>query len=100
MQEENNSLLKNDTWDLVLLIKGHKLFHCKWLYKTKFLIDESVDNFKSTLFPKVSQRLKVLITQKIFPLLQRRIQFRLVLSLIDSQGTSMEVKITFLHGNL
>ena len=33
MKEEYNSLLSNDTWDLVTLSKGKKLVICKWVYK-------------------------------------------------------------------
>ena len=32
MEEEYNSLMKNDTWDLVPLPKGRKLVWCKWIY--------------------------------------------------------------------
>ena len=32
MKDEHNSLLKNDTWDLVPLPKGRKLVQCKWVY--------------------------------------------------------------------
>jgi hypothetical protein len=32
MKEEYNSLLANDTWALVPLFEGKKLFRCKWFY--------------------------------------------------------------------
>ena len=35
MQEEIKSLHKNDTWDLVRLLKGKKTVHCKWVFKRK-----------------------------------------------------------------
>jgi hypothetical protein len=34
MKEEYNSLLANDTRDLVPLPKGRKLVRCKWVYRT------------------------------------------------------------------
>jgi hypothetical protein len=35
MQEEYNSLLKNQTWDLVLLPSDRNFFKCMWVYRTK-----------------------------------------------------------------
>jgi hypothetical protein len=35
MQEEYNSLLENQTWDLVPLPSGRKLVRCRWVYRTK-----------------------------------------------------------------
>ena len=35
MQEEMESLQKNRTWDLVKLLKGKKVVHCKWVFKKK-----------------------------------------------------------------
>lgn len=35
LNEEMDSLYKNDTWVLVNKTKNHKLVDCKWLYKVK-----------------------------------------------------------------
>ncbi|CAD6245155.1 unnamed protein product [Miscanthus lutarioriparius] len=35
MQEEMQSLEKNDTWDVVCLPKHKKVIHCKWIFKRK-----------------------------------------------------------------
>ena len=35
MDEEYNSLIENQTWDLVLLPSIHKIVRCKWVYQTK-----------------------------------------------------------------
>ena len=35
MQEEMESLHKNNTWDLIRLPKGKKAIHCKWVFKRK-----------------------------------------------------------------
>jgi hypothetical protein len=34
MNEEYHSLMGNDTWDTLPLLKGRKLIRCKWLYKS------------------------------------------------------------------
>jgi hypothetical protein len=35
MQEEYNSLLKNQTLDLVMLPSHRNIFRCRWVYRTK-----------------------------------------------------------------
>ena len=52
MEEEYNSLMRNDTWDLVSLPKGIKLVRCKWIYQTKCAMDRSVDMYMSRLVAK------------------------------------------------
>ena len=47
MDEEYRSLMENDTWDLVPLPKGKKLVRCKWVYKTKYASDGSVERLKA-----------------------------------------------------
>jgi hypothetical protein len=42
MKEEYNSLLKNQTWDLVPLPSGRKLVMCRWVYRTKSATDGQV----------------------------------------------------------
>jgi hypothetical protein len=39
MQEEYNSLLENQTWDLVPFPSEMKLSRCRWVYKTKIIAD-------------------------------------------------------------
>jgi hypothetical protein len=40
--EEDRSLMANDTWDLVPISKGRKLVRCKGVYRTKYASDGSV----------------------------------------------------------
>ena len=51
MDEEYRSLIANDTWDLVPLPKGRKIFICKWVYITKYASDGSVETLKEMFFP-------------------------------------------------
>ena len=52
MDEEYRSLMVNNTWDLVPLPKGRKLVRCKWVYKTKYASDGTVEILKERLFAK------------------------------------------------
>jgi hypothetical protein len=47
MNEEYHSLMENDTWDLVPLLKGRKLVICKWVYRTKYASYGSVERHKA-----------------------------------------------------
>jgi hypothetical protein len=55
MQEEYESLLENQTWDLVPLPLGRKLVRCKWVYRTKREADGQVSRYKEILIAKVFQ---------------------------------------------
>jgi hypothetical protein len=44
--------MENDTWDLVPLLKGRKLVICKWVYRTKYALDGSVERHKARLVSK------------------------------------------------
>ena len=52
MDEEYRSLMANNTWDLVPLPKGRKLVRCKWVYRTKYASDGSVERLKARLVAK------------------------------------------------
>lgn len=46
MQNEYNSLIKNNTWELVDVPKGKNMVNNKWVYKTKFKSDGSIEKHK------------------------------------------------------
>ena len=71
MDEEYRSLMVNDTWDLVPLRKGRKLVICKWVYRTKYSSDGSVERLKSRLVSKGFSKLKGLTTMKPLLLSQK-----------------------------
>jgi hypothetical protein len=52
MNEEYRSLMANNTWDLVPLLKGRKLVKCKWVYRTKYASNGSVERHKARLVAK------------------------------------------------
>jgi hypothetical protein len=52
MQEEHDSLLENQTWDLVPLQLGRKLVICKWVYRIKIATNGQVRRFKAILVAK------------------------------------------------
>ena len=71
MDEEYRSLMANNTWDLVPLPKGRKLVICKWIYRTKYASDVSVEILKERLVAKGFPKLKGLTTMKALLLSQK-----------------------------
>lgn len=58
MAVEYSSLLNNNTWELVPLTHGRKLVHCKWVYKTKYATDGSIDKYNTYLISKASSHVE------------------------------------------
>jgi histone deacetylase 1/2 len=53
MVVEYDSLIKNQTWDLVSPFPGKNLVGCKWVYKTKFIADGQIEKHKAQLVSKL-----------------------------------------------
>jgi hypothetical protein len=58
MNEEYISLMVNDICDLVPIPKGRKIVICKWVYKTNYALDGSVETHKSWLVAKGFSQVK------------------------------------------
>ena len=52
MEEEYESIMKNNTWELNELPKHKNPIGCKWIYKTKFNADGSINKYKARLVAK------------------------------------------------
>ena len=52
MQEEMDSIQRNDTWKLTKLPHDKEKIGTKWVYKTKFNSDGSVERHKERLVAK------------------------------------------------
>ena len=103
MDEEYHSLMANDTWDLVPLPKGRKLLRCKWVYKTKYASDGSVEILKARLVAKGFSQVEGIDYNETFAPVAKINSIRLILSLQALQNWEvhqMDVKFSFLHGDL
>jgi hypothetical protein len=103
MNEEYRSLMENDTWDLVPLPKGRKLVICKWVYRTKYASDGSVERHKAQLVSKGFSQVEGIDYNETFSPVAKMNSIHLVLSLAAShkwEVHQMDVKSTFLHKDL
>ena len=81
MDEEYRSLMANGTLDLVPLPKGRKLFRCKWVYRTKYASDGSVERFKARLVSKGFSQVEGIDYNETFAPVTKINSIRLILSL-------------------
>ena len=103
MEEEYNSLMENNTWDLVLLPKGRKMVRCKWIYQTKFVVDGSIDKHNAKLVAKGFSQVLGIDYTKTFALVTKMNSIHLTLAIVVAHGWvvhQVDVKSSFLNGDL
>ena len=103
MSEEMESLQKNKTWELVKLPKGKKATSCKWIFcKKEALSEKECEKFKARLVAK-GYREKELIIMRFFSPVVKHTSIRVILGFVtmhDMELEQLDVKTTFLHGDL
>ncbi|GKU85719.1 hypothetical protein SLEP1_g345 [Rubroshorea leprosula] len=102
MQDEMNSLHKNNTYELVELPKGRKTLKNKWVFKLKKDGDKIV-RYKARLVVKGFSQKKGIDFDEIFSLVVKMSLICVVLGLAASMNLELEqldVKTAFLHGDL
>jgi hypothetical protein len=52
MEEEYESIMKKNTWELTEFPKHKKPIGCKWIYKPNFKSDGSIDKYKARIVEK------------------------------------------------
>lgn len=103
MDEEYNSLIENQTFNLVKLLPNQKLVRCKWVYWTKKVADGQVCRYKAWLVAKYFQQVHGVDYDENFSLVEKMDSIQLALSIAGARGweaSHMDVKNVFLHGGL
>uniref|UniRef100_W4VRQ4 Putative retrovirus-related pol polyprotein from transposon tnt n=1 Tax=Corethrella appendiculata TaxID=1370023 RepID=W4VRQ4_9DIPT len=103
MEEEYQSLLANDTWELEDLPENRKPIQCKWVFKTKRDATGAVDRYKALLVIKgYSQRKGVDYAETYSPVV-RHSSLRYLFALAakhNLQVHQMDAVTAFLQGDL
>ena len=103
MDEEMDSLDKNEAWNLVQLPVGRKVVGSKWLFKKKLNAKGKVNKYKSRLVAKGYSQVEGIDFGEIFSPVEKLTSIRFLLSIataFDLEVEQMDVKTTFLHGDL
>lgn len=103
MQEEMDSIQRNDTWKLTELPHDKKKIVTKWVYKNKFNSDGSVERHKARLVAKGFTQKYGIDYEETFAPVARQETFRMLISLVAHKKWSihhMDVKSAFLNGYL
>ena len=100
---EYQSLIDNDTWDLVELPEGRTAIGCKWIFKVKYNGEGEAIRFKSRLVAKgYSQRHGIDFEETFSPVV-RFSSIRTLLALAVQKGMivhQMDIVTAFLNGEL
>lgn len=103
MNEELESLELNHTWEVTDLPPQRKAIGSKWLYKTKFNADGSLDKYKARLVILGNHQRPGEDYNQTFAPVAKMTTVRSLLAVAALQGwdiQQMDVKNAFLHGDL
>ena len=104
MDEEMQSLVKNHTWKLARLPKGKKEIGCKWVYAQKEGFPSKNDvRYKVRRVAKGYAQKEGIDYNEVFSPVVKHSSIRILLALVaqfNMELVQMDMKITFLHGDL
>eukprot|EP00253_Pinus_taeda_P035018 PITA_35018 len=103
MVDEMTSLHKNEAWDLIELSTTRKPIGKKWVFKKKTNAKGKVEKYKVRLVAKGYSQVSGIDFGDIFSTVANVASIRLLLSVdaaFDFEVEQMDVKTTFLHGDL
>ncbi|KAH9779747.1 hypothetical protein KPL71_007827 [Citrus sinensis] len=104
MEEEMTSLKKNNTWVLVQRPAGRRVVGCKWIFKLKEGVFESESvRYKARLVAKGLTQKEGINFNEVFSSVVKYSSIRVLLAIttfFDLELDQMDVKTTFLNGNL
>eukprot|EP00253_Pinus_taeda_P003507 PITA_03507 len=86
INEEYESIIKNDAWDVVPIPKEKSIVTSKWLYKIKHGAYGSVEKFNARFVAQDFSQKEGVDYDEIFAHVARYTTIRLIIALADSQG--------------
>ena len=99
----NQALIHNHTWDPVPFSDDMNIVQCKWVFRTKFKADESLDKHKARLVAKGFQQTPGVDFFETFSPVVKASTIRIVFTLAVSKGWNIQqidVNNAFLKGEL
>jgi len=103
MKEELHMIEKNNTWQLVDRPQDRKVIGVKWVFKTKFNVDGSINKFKARLVVKGYAQIFGVDYSDTFVSVARLDTIKMLLAVAAQMGWKvyqLDVKSAFLNGFL
>nr|KAJ0214373.1 hypothetical protein LSAT_V11C400171290 [Lactuca sativa] len=103
MKSEMLALQQNHTWSLVPRPKSSNIVGCRWLFRTKYRADGSIERYKARLVAQGFSQVSGLDYSHTFSPVVKAATVRIVLTLAIINGWSLrqlDVNNAFLHGTL
>ncbi|GJS06781.1 zinc finger, CCHC-type containing protein [Tanacetum coccineum] len=103
IDDEIGSIMENNTWVLSDLPPGCKPLGCKWIFKRKMKVDETIDKFKARLVIQGFRQKEGINYFDTYAPAARITTIRLLLALAAINNLvihQMDVKTSFLNGDL
>ncbi|RVX19855.1 Retrovirus-related Pol polyprotein from transposon TNT 1-94 [Vitis vinifera] len=103
MKDEMNSMASNGVWNLVELPGGAKAIGCKWVFKTNKDSLGNIERYKARLIAKGFTQNEGIDYNETFSPVSKKDSLHIIMTLVahfDLELQQMDVKTTFLNGNL
>lgn len=103
MELEYDSKIRNNTWELVELLRGKPVIGCKCLYKLKINADGAIEKLKAMFVAKGYTQKEWIDYEEIFTLVAKLNSIIMLIALATNKHWIMhqlDVKSAFLNGEL
>lgn len=103
MQSEYDSIMKNNTWELVDLPPKKKVIGTKWIWKAKYKADGSLEKYKARLVAQGFSQIEGFDVSDTFAPTARMTTIRILFAVAAANAWpvfQMDVKSAFLNGHL
>ena len=103
MEEEYQALLRNNTWVLVSSTYASHIVQSKWIFRTKFKVDGSLDKYKARLVAKGFQQTPGIDFFETFSPVVKASTIRIIFTLAVTKGwdiQQIDVNNAFMNGDL
>ncbi|RVW29768.1 Retrovirus-related Pol polyprotein from transposon TNT 1-94 [Vitis vinifera] len=103
INDEMDSILSNQTWELVDLPPGSKPIGCKWVFRRKYHTDGMIQTFKARLVAKGFKQREGIDYFDTYAPVARTTSIRILFALASIHNLfvhQMDVKMAFLNGDL
>jgi hypothetical protein len=101
MQEEYDSIMCNDVWELVPRLEGKSVVTSRWLYKIKYVADGNIEKHKARFVARGFSQIEGIDYDETFAPVARYTSIKIIKAIaaeMDWKIHQMDVKTTFLNG--